>query len=73
MIENRPLLFHGFEGPSKVMESQRIQELMSTIMCPGLSLQDLVSDNDIAMAKVIRTSGAIGLHHSLDIGHSPKS
>jgi hypothetical protein len=73
MIENRPLLFHGLEGPSKVMESQTIQELMSTIMCPGLSLQDLVSDNDIAIAKVIRTSGAIGLHHPLDIGHSPKS
>jgi hypothetical protein len=51
IIEERSLLFHSFEWPSRVMESESIQELMPTVMCPGLKLQDLVTRGDVAISK----------------------
>jgi hypothetical protein len=49
-----------------------IQELMSTIICHGLMFQGLITGDDVAISKIIRTSGTIHLQHLLDIGHSMK-
>jgi hypothetical protein len=53
ILEKWPLLFCGFEGPVKVMESQTLQELMSTPMCLGLKFQGFGTDGDVAILKII--------------------
>jgi hypothetical protein len=62
-----------FQGTLETMESQAIQELISTIMCPGLKFQGVASDGDAGISRIIGTSSAIGLRHPLDIEHFMKS